>query len=100
MSYEMNLATTGFFKPQKTSEQFSKDEHAITVALAEMCVYRQVVATQEYLQVFSQRLAQEHLPGVLASIRKLGEMKREEGETALPSLGTILSNRPIRMTWD
>ena len=89
---------TRLLQPQKSSEQRSQDEDVITMALAEMCCYRQAVPTREYLEAFSKRLAQEYLPGVLASLRKLGEMPREEGETALPDLGTILKHRPVRST--
>lgn len=72
----------------------------IKVALATMACYRGATVTPEYLNAFSARLAQEHLPGVLESLRRLGETPREEGETALPDLGTILKNRPIRSSWE
>ncbi len=94
------LAKTSSLKTQKTSAQLCEDRKTIMVALAEMACYRATVAPEYYLSAFSKRLAYEHLPGVLASLARLGEMPRKDGETALPDLGTILKNRPIRDSWE
>jgi hypothetical protein len=91
-------ATGSLLRMPKTSEQCLKDSSVIAQALAETAYFRGAVATPEYLALYSRRLAIEYLPGVLASLAKLGETERAEGENALPTLGMILGNRPVRTT--
>lgn len=97
---ETAMETTNSLKTQKTSEQRLRDAQTIKVALAEMACYRGAVAPIHYLNVFSARLAKENLVGVLVSLERLGEAEVREGETLLPSLGKILSNRPVRDSWE
>ena len=96
-AHDSRLGTSSPRAP-KTSAERSRDSVTIATALAEMAYLRGSPAPPEYLEVFSRRLAREYLPGVLASLELLSARPRREGETALPDLGTILTNRPIRPT--
>lgn len=88
---------TRFGRRLKPEPECLSDANVILKALMVMAVYRQAEATETYLDAFSTRLSREYLPGVLSSLEKLGELPRAEGETAMPSLGTILQNCPPRV---
>jgi hypothetical protein len=93
---EARAVPTKLLKQPTTSEQRSQAKRQIMVALSEMAVFRGAVPTELYLRAYSQRLSREYLPGVLESLAKIGDAEREDGEPALPTMGTILKNRPVR----
>lgn len=62
----------------------------ITMALLEANSFRCANADKNYLKLFTERLSRENTERVLGSLKRLGERKRRNGDTALLDLGTIL----------
>lgn len=67
----------------------------IIAALTEANCFRGAEPTKTYLQLFSARLEQENLELLFKALNTLGEREREEGETTLLPLASIL--REIRI---
>ena len=87
--------------PQYLTEQetklwgFSKtlsDEQNVKILLGKMAIYRQASKLDEVtLGLFTQALVNLDLRAFQVAMKILSFSKRQEGETAFPDLGTILS---------
>lgn len=73
-------------------------ETTITVALAQMAVFRGAEASPQTLQLFARRLVAERcqVDDVVAACAELEVEERNEGELAFPSLGTLLARVQAR----
>lgn len=73
------------------SGNFSTEKN-IAALLVKMAIYRQAQwDSPKTLKLYTQALiGLEDMRGLQTAIAMLGETKREEGQTALPSLGEIL----------
>lgn len=63
----------------------------IKIALTQMAIFRRAEMDKPTLSLFSKRLEQERPEDVFAALHKLEELPRQEGEPALPELGTLLA---------
>lgn len=77
----------------------------LMLALTQLAIFRGAKMDKTLLTLYSKRLAQENPDDVCVALKKLEEVPRKEGETALPDIGTILAAvelerraRVVRMT--
>lgn len=85
-------------KMAKVQPPFELSESAlvkIRIALTQLSIFRGANLDKEILSLFSKRLLQENYDDVISALAKLQEMPREQGEPALPDIGTILTS--VRM---
>ena len=61
------------------------------MGLAVIAEARQAAVSEIALRLYSKRLATENFTAVEAAIAELAERERRDGETAFPSLGTVLA---------
>lgn len=75
--------------PQTSDSQ----KHVMGIILAkltETMSFRGAAATEKYFTLMTQRLSKENFEITMQALTALGERKREQGETALLDLGSIL----------
>lgn len=66
-------------------------EENVKVLLAKMACFRQAVLEGETLELFTSYLLPLDLRAFQVAMANLAESERQEGETAFPSMGTILA---------
>lgn len=63
----------------------------LKIALVQMATFRQATMDASTLKLYSARLGSERFDDVIAALDHLQEQPRQEGETALPEIGSILT---------
>jgi len=77
-------------KGKATLQLSLKPSDQIKMALTEMACFRGAKVDTVTLAFYSKRLVQENLEDVLAALRTLQDLPREEGDLAFPEVGAIL----------
>lgn len=82
--------TKALSKPPQEISLSGQKTLIVMAKLAETISYRGAEGSPKYLELMAERLSKENREYLFQALTKLGERKREQGETALLDLGTIL----------